>query len=455
MISKLRRHSSAFLLFVSIGTLGICNAIFVQYSEHLNFSPSVNGIVPIFLVGALFLIGTICNSLARGTIFPSFIVALFIGLSMHDLLEPLVENVETLSMIVTIAAIYILFGGGLEISFTNFKKIVIPTFLISFVGLGVSTFLFAQSLVTLNSFTGVGMSVSIALLLGAILASTDPAAIIPVLRDIKFKKPNIRDIVVSESALTDVTGTIVAIAFVAYIKSMGAFDTVLDGFKAIGSSESIFFLLNEVGVGVCVGVVGFWALRFFMKQRVMIDECHADIGFFIAVPVMAFSFAVLFGGSGYLASFIAGLLVVLHSKVHRTETFFNQLVEGVAKPSVFVALGAMVDIGSLMQYAVFGILAGILFIFVVRPISVFVSLGFLRGKSKFTIKELLFMSWIRETGVIPAVLLVQIAHSGLSVLKYNDGANLLISVGMWVIMMTLIIQPPLTKWVAEKLSVGE
>lgn len=67
-----------------------------------------------------------------------------------------------------------------------------------------------------------------------------------------------------------------------------------------------------------------------MKQRVMVDECHADIGFFIAVPVMAFSFAVLFGGSGYLASFIAGLLVVLHSKVHRTETFFNQLVEGVA-----------------------------------------------------------------------------------------------------------------------------
>ncbi|MBU3668786.1 MAG: hypothetical protein FGM57_02355 [Candidatus Taylorbacteria bacterium] len=455
MLSKFKQHSSLFLLVVSVGVIGFINAVFVQFSGNLEFSHEVLGIVPIFLVGIMFLIGTICNSLSRGTIFPSFLVALFIGLSMHDLLKPLIENTAALNMIVTVAAVYILFGGGLEISFSNFKKIVLPTLLLSFVGLGISTFLFAKGLMVLGALSGVGMTVSIALLLGAMLASTDPAAIIPVLKEIKFKKEAIKDIVVSESALTDVTGTLVTVAFVAYVTVTGSFSGITDGFFALGSKDSLLFLLKEIGVGVSVGIVGFYALRFFMRQKMIRNECHADIGFFIAVPVIAFAFAALFGGSGYLASFIAGLLIVLHEKVHKTETFFNQLVEGVAKPSVFVLLGAMVDVGVLMKYALFGIVAGVVFVFIVRPISVFISLGFLGKKNGFSVKEMLFMSWVRETGVIPAVLLVQTAHSGLAIFNQQGAAELMVSVGMWVIMMTLLVQPPLTRWVAERLGVGE
>ncbi len=452
MISKLKQHSRLFLLVISVGIIGLFNAVFVQYAQELEFSHEVHNLIPIFLIGIMFLIGTICNSLSRGTIFPSFLVALFIGLSMHDLLKPLIENTEVLNMIVTVAAVYILFGGGLEISFSSFKKIVLPTILLSFIGLGISTFLFAQGLFTLGSIAGVGITITVALLLGAILASTDPAAIIPVLKEIKFKKPAIRDIVVSESALTDVTGTLVTVAFLAYLAINTSFQSITEGFSALGSSTSLTFLATEIGVGVSVGVVGFYALRFFMRQRMLKDECHADIGFFIAVPVIAFAFAALFGGSGYLASFIAGLLIVVHEKVHKTETFFNQLVEGVAKPSVFLLLGAMIDLKALAGYAVFGIAAAMIFIFIVRPISVLVSLVFLGKKNGFSIKELLFMSWVRETGVIPAVLLVQTAHSGLF---GESDAQTLVSVGMWVIIMTLLLQPPLTKWVAERLGISQ
>jgi cell volume regulation protein A len=143
---------------------------------------------------------------------------------------------------------------------------------------------------------------------------------------------------------------------------------------------------------------------------------------------------------------------VVHEKVHKTETFFNQLVEGVAKPSVFLLLGAMIDLKALAGYAVFGIAAAMIFIFIVRPISVLVSLMFLGKKNGFSIKELLFMSWVRETGVIPAVLLVQTAHSGLF---GESDAQTLVSVGMWVIIMTLLLQPPLTKWVAERLGISQ
>jgi len=458
MLRHIKHHSSSYLLVVSVGIFAIFNTVFVQYSNFLvHIGQEMEVIQPLFFIGGLFLLGTICYSLSRGTIFPSFLVALFIGLSMHDLLQPLIENSHVLNLVVTIAAVYILFGGGLEISFTSFKKIVLPTLLLSTVGLALSTFLFAGSLSLVSTTYGFGMSVSIALLLGAILASTDPAAIIPVLKELKFKKERIKDIVVSESALTDVTGTLVTVAFIAFLTKGGEFTSIMSGFTALGSLESLSFLVKEVVIGCLVGVIGFYAIRFFIRQRMMRAECHADIGFFIAIPVMAYAFAALFGGSGYLASFIAGLLVVLNERVHKTETFFNQLVEGIAKPTVFIILGALVDIQTLLEYSLFGVIAGLLFIFVIRPVSVFISLGGLQAfpKIAFSMKELLFMSWVRETGVIPAVLLVQTAYSGLKALGSVTEANMLISIGMWVIMMTLIIQPPLTQMIARKLDVAE
>lgn len=458
MRHHLKHHSSSYLLAVSVFIFTIFNAIFTHYSGTISVGGhEMEAVRPLFFIGGLFLLGTICYSLSRGTIFPSFLVALFIGLSMHDLLHPLIENSSILNILVTIAAVYILFGGGLEISFSSFKKIVLPTILLSFVGLTVSTFLFAGSLSLVSTTFGFGMSISIALLLGAILASTDPAAIIPVLKELKFKNERIKDIVISESALTDVTGTLVTVAFIAFLSKGGVFTSISDGLSAIGSLESISFLSKEIFIGCLIGVVGFLAIRFFVRQRMLREECHADIGFFIAIPVMAYAFAALFGGSGYLASFITGLLVVLNERVHKTETFFNQLVEGIAKPTVFIILGALVDIQTLLQYSLFGIIAGLLFIFVIRPFSVFVSLGGLKyfPRISFSVKELLFMSWVRETGVIPAVLLVQTAYSGLTAIGSVTEANMLISIGMWVIIMTLVVQPPLTQFVARKLDITE
>lgn len=445
-------------MVVCLGTFALFNSIFVQFSSYFSyFGHDTETITPLFLIAGLFLLGTICSSLARGTIFPSFLIALFIGISMHDLLSPLVQNTSSLNLMVTVAAVYILFGGGLEISFVSFKKIVLPTLLLSFVGLIVSTFLFAQGLSLMSGAFGWGMSVSIALLLGAILASTDPAAIIPVLKELKFKSERVRDIVVSESALTDVTGTLVTVAFISFLAAGGKFSTIASGFSAIASAESLRFLLAEISIGVSIGIIGFYVLRFFIRQRILRPESHADIGFFIAIPLMAFSFASLFGGSGYLASFIAGLLVVLNEKVQKTETFFNQMIEGIAKPTVFVILGVLVNLQTLLEHAVFGIAAGLVFIFIIRPVSVFISIGGLRffPKLSFSIKELLFMSWVRETGVIPAVLLVQVASSGLGAVSEGAGADMLVSIGMWVIMMTLVIQPPLTEMIARKLEVAE
>jgi cell volume regulation protein A len=94
----------------------------------------------------------------------------------------------------------------------------------------------------------------------------------------------------------------------------------------------------------------------------------------------------------------------------------------------------------------------LVFMFVLRPAMVFAMLGIymmLSGRRGLSVKELLFISFVRETGAIPAVLLVAVVSQVTSPLAG------LVEIGMWVILLTLILAPPLTPFVARKLGLAE
>ncbi len=430
------------VLFVVITLLYLADTLLGNYIHG-----TADTLFVVFIAGLLML-SALSTVLAEGTVFPSFIVALFVGISLHDLLLPLVTNPILLNTIITVSAIYILFGGGLEIVFSQFKKIVLPTLLLSFVGLTISIFFFPYLLTLFPVFSNYGITITVMLLLGAVLASTDPAAIIPVLKKLSFKKSEIKDIVVSESALTDVTGALVTFSFLFYLSDKTFFGSVSEGFQALLNKTSFTFLATEISFGIIAGLVGFVILHLFLKRKAVVKEGSADVALFIAVPLVAYGLASLFHGSGYLAAFISGLLILINEKVSRTESFFSDMTDGMAKPLIFIFLGAMIDMDSLIRYAIPGIIAGLLFIFVVRPISVFASLYVFRKKMGLSTRELIFISSIRETGVIPAVLLLQVSASPL--VNVGDG---FLAIGMWVIMLTLIILPPITPWIAKRLDI--
>jgi NhaP-type Na+/H+ or K+/H+ antiporter len=432
--------------------LVLCVVMFMLYVGDTLLAPYISGtgetIFVVFIAGLL-LLSALTTALAEGTIFPSFIVALFVGLSLHDVLAPLVQNTVLLNTIVSVSAIYILFGGGLEIVYDQFKKIVLPTLILSFIGLGISIFLFPWLMSLLPVFETYGITIATTLLLGAVLASTDPAAIIPVMKQLSFKKHQIKDIIISESALTDVTGTLVTFSFLYYVSSQQQFQTLRDGFFALFNYTSVTFLVEEIVFGIIAGLIGFVGLHFFLKHKEVKQEGCADVALFIAVPLVVFSLASLFHGSGYLAAFISGLLILMNEKCTRTESFFSNMTDGIAKPLIFIFLGAMVDVQSLVQYAIPGIIAGLIFIVVVRPVSVFASLYFFKKNVGLTTKELWFISSVRETGVIPAVLLLQVSSAP----GINAGPAFL-AIGMWVILLTLVLLPPITPWIAKKLDIA-
>lgn len=389
--------------------------------------------------------------LSRGTPLPSFVIAIFFGMAAHPFLLPVIHNHAVLGALVGFGATLILFGGGLETPFDNFKKLFGKIMMLSFVGLGITAVAFSFSVHTLGNWTGFAISFTTAILLGALLASTDPAAIIPVLKRLRFKNPSTKDIIVSESAVTDVTGTLLTVAFLSMVTAGVLEAGILEGYGQIFSIESGKLLLKQLVFGTAFGVMGYALLHGLTKFKDAHDrEYEADSAFFLFIPVIIFTLALAFGGSGYLAAFVAGLLFKLGENLHETERFFNHTIDGFFKPTIFLMLGALVDVPALLEYAPIGLLVAFVFMFVIRPLSVFISLGLFTkiGNDKMTWKEILFISFVRETGAIPAVLLVTIASLNL------PGVEGLLPIGMWVILATLIVEPPLTPWVAEKLGVA-
>ncbi len=441
--------------FRLVVALGVTAALSHTSSTLINFferSTDAELLLTFFAIALIFALSFSVFYIARGTPVPSFVVAIFFGMAAQPLLLPLVENRLILSALVGFGATLILFGGGLETKFESFRKLFAKIILLSFVGLGLTAILLSFGVYSLGQIIESPISITAAVLLGALLASTDPAAIIPVLKRLRFKNLEIKDMIVSESAVTDVTGTLLTVAFITLLGAGALQGGILENYASIFSATSAQLLLKQLIFGTAFGIIGYALLHALTRFKERHSrEYEADSAFFLFIPVIIFTLALAFGGSGYLAAFVAGLLFKLSESLQETERFFNHTIDGFFKPTIFLMLGALVDLPALIEYAPLGLLAAALFMLVIRPIAVFVSLSpfLLFGKDKMDVKDVLFISFVRETGAIPAVLLVTIAALGL------PGIDGLIPIGMWVILATLIIEPPLTPWVAEKLGVAK
>jgi NhaP-type Na+/H+ or K+/H+ antiporter len=396
--------------------------------------------------------GFLTYELAKPTVLPSFVLTIFIGMLERSTLMPLISNPATLGVLTTLGAALILFGGGLETPFHRFKKLIIPILSIAFLGTIITAVLLSVGYVQIASHFAVAPAIGAAVLLGAALASTDPAAIIPSLKILLFRNPRPKDIAISESAINDVVGAVLTGVFLSLLLGGMVPASIGELYRTVLSAQHGIEVLKELAIGCAVGIVGFGILHFWSKWKSKMEGGgEADAALFLAVPLMMYVIATMLHGSGFLAVFIAGLLFELEDHVSHVTHYFNHTIEGFMKPLIFMLLGASVDIHALLSIAPLGITIGVFFILIVRPIAVFATLSpFLWiGKSRMNVRELLFLSFVRETGVIPAVLLMGIGISGI------PGTETVVLVGLWIILLTLIIQPPLTPLVAKLLRVAE
>ena len=409
--------------------------------------------VEVFVLGMVIFIGFFINRIAPHTQIPSFVWSLFAGIALEPVLSHYLHDASELKVVMEIFAAFILFAGGLEIPFHSFKKWFFPIASLSLMGVFLSAILFALSCYAIAGALGIegDQLLYTVVILGAILSSTDPTAIIPTLATMKFRRPFLKEIAISESALTDITGSILTrFLLLTLIVAPAAKDgtvTVLNSFVPLLQKSSYEALALQIVSGVLVGYLGFAIIqKFYAARRSTHPERTDDPALLFAVPLFTFTLGNMLGMAGFLASFVAGLLADLGGSLKKANHFYETFLGDLIKPFIFIVLGALVPLKTLLLYAPLGVFVATVFILLIRPMVVFISLAPWAIQGKFRFGDLLFLSFIRETGIIAAVLLV--------LAKTYDFLmpDFLVSVGMWVILLTLIIEPPLTPYVARKLN---
>lgn len=440
----LKKHS-AYIAFVAAGL----SLWFLLGTYPVLATPFLHGAEGFYLsLALLFALGYGLNYFAPKTRIPAFVWAIFFGMALQIPFSILTGDQGTLLIIVELLAAFVLFAGGVEVPVRNFKKYFAPIASLSLVGTMLTIILFALALEFVTPFFGFEVPAITILLLAAILASIDPTAIIPTLDTLKLKKPWLKDLAVSESAVNDVVGTIITRFFLvgAVSVSVVAGASVLDGFGPLLARETLDTIALEILWGLGVGILGAWILRQWAGS---VRKHHwSDPALFFAVPIFTFALGSLVGGSGFLAAFVAGLLFEAEKETKLVHHFFENFVDHFIKPVIFVLLGALVPIAILLDTASVGLVAAAIFMFAIRPLIVFISLVpwmYAKG-ALFTWREVVFVSFIRETGAIPAILILAAVAAGVV------ASDFIFAVGMWVILATLIIEPPLTPALAAKLG---
>lgn len=401
---------------------------------------ATNNLILIFAI--IGVTGIVLGRLSEILRIPDVILYLIAGI----VIGPAVLNIVNIqsfpvenNLILTFGSAYILFEGGKEINLRVLNKVKISVGMLSTVGVIVSAVV-----VGVVSEKVFGLPIMTALLLGAVIASTDPAALIPVFKQVTIKD-KIKQTVVSESAFNDAVGAILVSTLLGVVTS-GQFSAM----------ESVKELLIAAGVGIGVGVIIGYLLTVFMSdKKIGVFHSYAPIISILKVA-LAYEISVALGGSGYMAVFIAGLIsgnrklfgLWIPEYDFQSIQHFSESVGTMCRMSIFVILGTQVDLASLAKYWAPALLIVLVLMFVARPLVVLICTAFDKS-AKWSFKDRLFMMWVRETGVIPAAL------SGIIVSMKVPGYEIISSVVFMTILVTLIVQASTTKIAAKKLGVLE
>jgi NhaP-type Na+/H+ or K+/H+ antiporter len=398
---------------------------------------------------SLFLVfGWACSKAAEGTVFPSFTLQLLIGIVLHDALAPLASALTLSVVVCTALAAIILKSGGDEIESKDFWSIAFPTVMLAVWGYLLTFTVMFLLLMAL------GLNGKTAALLSAILGSTDPAALIPTLRQLVFKSPfqRVSNIAVAESALNDAVGAIFTAAIAALALSGASLESLASLTQGVLSAENLLLLGKQFVFGTLAGVLGWWGVSIFerykAKRHALEQAEHSyDFALVLVVPLMTFVLAQAIHGNGFLAAFVAGLLGNFNQGAPEFKTLLHTMeskIESVAKPIIFMMVGPFVSLSDLSQTVGLGLAISAVFIFVARPVSVMLSLL----PTRISFQEKLFLCAVRETGVIPVVLAV------ITVAQFPDMVQLM-SLTAWVVIWTLTLLPAVTPWWARQLRMTE
>src|SRR4051794_3275188 len=294
------------------------------------------------------------------------------------------DDYELARTIGIIALALILFEGGLTSGVIEIRPVLGPAVGLAIVGTLVTAFVAGLAAAALFGF-----SLREGLLLGAVLSSTDGAAIFALLRTSTLRRRLARTLE-GESGFNDPVAVLLVIGFIDWIQKPG-----------YGVADMALLLLRQLGIGLAVGaVVGWLAVRAFQRARLTTAGLYPVAT--IAVAAVAFGAADVLHGSGFLAVYLAGLaLGSAQIPAKQTVTTFHQGLAWVAQLTMFMVLGLLVFPSQLGPLPLGGTALALVLVFVARPVAT--ALATLVG-GHFSGRERIVLGWAGLRGAVPVVL---------------------------------------------------
>lgn len=379
------------------------------------------------VVGALLVAGAAANRLAIRFGLPSLLAFLLIGmLAGSDGIGGIwFDDAHRAETIGTIALAIILFSGGLEADWRHIKPIIRPGLSLATIGVVLST-----GVMCLFSRYVLGLTWGEAALVGAVISSTDAAAVFGVFKTSGLKiRDELAGVLEFESGSNDP---------IAVFMTLGLTE-ILSGVHHTAADMILDFVL-EMAIGTLVGyVVGratAWLVsRFDLGSAMPVATCGAAL--------LAFGGAASIRGNGFLAVYIAGLTLSAVNFPQRKPTRrFHDNLSWLMQISLFLTLGLLVFPSRLPGVAVAGIAIALVLAFVARPLATFVSLGL----SEFNAKEKVFISWGGLRGAVPIVLATY------PLLAKLPKSEWLFDVVFFVVLLSSLLQGTTLPWVARRLG---
>ena len=392
------------------------------------------------LFGIILAAGSGFGLIAQKLRIPDVAVFLLVGMLLGPEILGLVNlrADSALNQIILIfGSSYILFDGGASLRLKVLKEVWISVVLLATIGVLITTLVTAVAARYLLDIPFI-----VALLLAATIASTDPATLVPVFRQIKIRD-RVAQTVMSESAFNDAIAAILTFAVLGVAMGTGEFSL----FSALSD------LLQQTILGIVAGaVLGVLAALLIAHERLGFLREYAPLVSLMAV-VGAYLGADSLQASGFMAVFVFGIVLgnqdafgfEMQAGEQQKLEDYVMTTALIMRMFIFILLGAQVDFGLIQQYWSGGVAVVVVFMLLARPLTVFLCTVPDR-RAKWSLREMLFMCWTRETGVIPGALAGMLLGIG------APGAKLIASVTFIAILMTILIQATSTRWLARRLE---
>lgn len=356
---------------------------------------------------------------------PTLLLFLLVGMAFgSDGLGIQFNSASDAQFIGMMALSIILFSGGMDTRYTDIKPVLKQGILLSTVGVLVTTLLTGLFIYFLSIHTqaNIELTLMVSLLLAATMSSTDSASVFSLLRSQRMNlKYNLRPMLELESGSNDPMAYMLTIVLIQVIGSGSNFDLAL-----ILKDLFLQFLFGGV-LGYAFGKFAVWLIN-----KIQLSNSSLYPILLLSIIFITFTLTDLVKGNGYLAVYIAGMIVGNARLAYRkeTNTFMNGLT-WLFQIIMFLTLGLLVNPHEMIDIAVTALLIGIFMILIARPVSVFLCLLPFKGISN---KARIFISWVGLRGAVPII------FATYPVIAQIPGSNQLFNIVFFITLLSLIIQ---------------